>query len=172
MRKAGQVVLGLVIALTVCVAQDAVSVIHGTVKKVDKSTKTLVVKTADGTEHTVKVTDQAVIQGSKEGFDEVKDGSEVVVRCTTKGAEGTADELGRVGKDGMKATKGTITKMDKDTKTIVVKSADGTEKTFEYTDDAAKDIGKTTGKGVEKGTEVTVYYTEEAGKKIARFFSA
>ena len=50
------------------------------------------------------------------------------------------------------------------------KTADGTEKAFEYTDNTAKDVGKETGKGIEKGTKVTVYYTEEAGKKIAHFF--
>ena len=171
MKRTAQVILGLALALTVCVAQDVVSVIHGTVKKIDKSTKTVVVKTADGTEHTVKVTDAAVVHGSKEGFDGLKDGTEVVVRYTAKGTEKTADDLGKVGKDGMKATKGTITKIDKGTKTVVVKSADGTEKTFEYTANASKDIGEATGKGVEKGTKVTVYYTEEAGKKIAHFFA-
>jgi hypothetical protein len=31
---------------------------------------------------------------------------------------------------------------------------------------AAEDIGK----GTEKGTKVTVYYTEDAGKKVAHFF--
>ena len=41
--------------------------------------------------------------------------------------------------DGVKVTKGTITKVDKDTKTVVVKSADGTEESFEDTGDAAKD---------------------------------
>jgi preprotein translocase subunit YajC len=160
------------LALTVCVAQDVVSVIHGTVKKIDKSIKTVVVKTADGTEHTVKVTDSAVVHGSDEGFDGLKDGAELVVRCTAKGTEKTADDLGKVGKDGIKATKGTITKIDEGTKTVVVKSADGTEKTFEYTANASKDIGEAAGKGVEKGSKVTVYYTEEVGKKIAHFFAA
>lgn len=60
--------------------------------------------------------------------------------------------------------------MDDGTKTVVVKTADGTEKTFEYTDDAGKDMGKAVGAGTEKGAKVTVYYTEEAGKKIAHFF--
>ena len=87
-----------------------------------------------------------------------------------KGTEKTADDLGKVGKDGMKVTRGTVTKIDKGAKTIVMKSADGTEKAFECTDNAAKDVGKETGKGIEKGTKVTVYYTEEVGKKIAHFF--
>ena len=112
------------------------------------------------------------MHGTKEGFDGLKEGSEVVARCTAKGAEKTADDIGKVGKDGMKQTKGTITKIDKGTKTVVVKPADGTEKTFEYTGNAAKDLGKETGKGVVKGAKVTVYYTEETGKKIAHFFES
>jgi|SRR5215475_4579 len=163
--------LALAIAATVSVAQDVVSVVHGTVKKVDKATKTIVVKTADGTEHTVKVTDQAVVHGTKEGFEGLKEGSEVVARCTAKGAEKSADELGKIGKDGMKAAKGTVTEIDKGAKTAAIKSADGTEKTFQHTDHAAKDVAKSTGKGIEKGTKVTVYYTEGAGKKIAHFFA-
>jgi len=165
-------ILILPFVLTICAAQDLVSIIHGTIKKVDKDTKTVVVKTADGTEHAIKVTDQATIHGTEHGFDGLKEGSEVVVRCTEKGADKTADDLGKVGKDGMKVTKGTITKVDKGTKTVVLKSADGTEKTFEYTDNAAKDMGKAVGAGSEKGAKVTVYYTEEAGKKIAHFFAS
>lgn len=159
-----------VLVVTFCAAQDVVSVVHGTVKKVDKSTQTVVVKTADGTEHTIKVTGQATVHGTKEGFDGLKEGSEVVARYTAKGGEKTADDLGKVGKGGMKVTKGTITKVDEGSKTVVVKSADGTEKTFEYMGDAGKDVGKATGKGAEKGAKVTVYYTEDAEKKIAHFF--
>jgi preprotein translocase subunit YajC len=44
------------------------SIVPGTVKKVDKSTKTGVVKPADGTEHTIKVADQATVHGTKELF--------------------------------------------------------------------------------------------------------
>jgi hypothetical protein len=53
---------------------------------------------------------------------------------------------------------------------MVVKTADGTEKTFKLTDHAAKDAGKDIGEGSEKGAKVVVYSTEESGKKVARFF--
>jgi preprotein translocase subunit YajC len=167
-----RILLILPFMLTICTAQDLVSVIHGTIKKVDKDTKTVVVKTTDGTGHTIKVTDQATVHGTEQGFDSLKEGSEVVVRCSEKGADKTADDLGKIGKDGMKVTKGTITKVDKDTKTVVVKSADGTERSFEYTDDSAKDLGKAAGKGTKKGSKATVYYTEEGGKKVAHFFAS
>ncbi len=160
----------LALGTILCLAQDVASIIHGTVKKVDKATKTVVVKTADGTEHTVKIASDATVKGTKEGLDGLKEGSELVVRTTGKGAEETGVAIGKVGKDSMKVTKGTIEKVDKGTKTVVVKSADGTEKTFEYTDNAAKDMGKAVGSSTEKGAKVTVYYTEETGKKIAHFF--
>jgi hypothetical protein len=163
-------VAGLALAASMSVAQDVVSFIHGTVQKVDKTTKTIVVKTKDGTDHTIKITGDDAVKGTKDGFDGLKQGSEVVVHATGKGAEATADAVGKVGKDGMKVTKGTVEKIDKGTKTLVVKSADGTEKTFEYTGSALEDSGKAVGQGTEKGAKVTVYYTEEAGKKIAHFF--
>jgi hypothetical protein len=169
MKKLGRLAVCIILGGAVCMAQDVVSFLHGTIKKVDKTTKTIVVKTADGTEHTIKVTDAATVKGTKEGFDGLKDGSEVVVRTTGKGVDETAVDVGKVGKDGLKSTKGTIEKFDKDTKTIVVKSADGTEKTFELTGKALDDAGKATASGVTKGAKVTVYYTEEGGKKVAHY---
>jgi arginine repressor len=171
MKNLAYFVACLVLGAVICVADDLVSFIHGTVTKVDHTTKTIVVKTADGTEHTVKVTDSAVIKGSKDGFDGLKEGTEVVARTTKKGAVESADEVGKVSKDGLKATKGTITKFDKDAKTVTVKTADGTEKAFELSGRAVADAGKATGKGVEKGAKVTVYYTEEGGKKTAHYIA-
>ena len=169
MRKLGILAICTILATLICVAQDVVSVVHGTVTKVDQGTKTVVVKTADGTEHTIKVTGDTAYKGTKEGFDGLKEGTEVVAHTTGKGVEETGVEIGKVGKDSLKVTKGTVTKVDHGTKTVVVKAADGTEKTFEYTDTAGKDMGKAVGAGTEKGAKVTVYYTEEAGKKTAHF---
>ncbi|MGB9433899.1 MAG: hypothetical protein WBQ89_16770 [Candidatus Acidiferrum sp.] len=171
MKRLGRFAICVMLGVGLCAAQDLVSIIHGTIKKVDHATKTVVIKTADGTEHTIKVTDDATVKGTKEGFDGLKEGTEVVARTTGKGVDESAVEVGKVSKDGFKATKGTVTKFDKDTKTVVVKTADGTEKTFELTDDAVKDAGKATGKGVAKGAKVTVYYTEEGGKKTAHFLA-
>lgn len=170
MGKLARLAACLMVAAVICLAQDVVSFVHGTIKKVDKTTKTVVVKSADGTEHTIKVTGDTTIKGTKEGFDGLKEGTEVVARTTGKGVDETGVAIGKVGKDSYKVTKGSIVKVDQGAKTVVVKSVDGTEKTFEYTADASKDIGKAVGAGTEKGAKVTVYYTEDAGKKIAHFF--
>jgi hypothetical protein len=168
MKNLGSLAACLILAAVVCSAQDVFHFIHGTIKHVDSATKTVVVKTADGTEHTIKVTGDTTVKGTKEGFDGLKEGTEVVARTTGKSVDETAVDIGKVGKDGLKAAKGTVTKFDEGTKTVVVKTADGTEKTFELTGEAAEDAGK----GVAKGAKVTVYYTEEGGKKVAHYVSS
>lgn len=171
MGKLGRLAACMVLAAGICMAQDVVSFLHGTVKKVDKTTKTVVIKTADGTEHTVKIAGDATVKGTKDGFDGLKEGSEVVARTTGKGVDETAVDVAKVSKDGYKSTKGTVEKFDKDAKTVTIKAADGTEKTFELSGKAVEDAGRATGKGVEKGAKVTVYYTEEGGKKTAHYLS-
>jgi arginine repressor len=171
MGKLGRLAISLIAAAAICAAQDAVSIIHGTVEKVDSATKTVVVKTADGTEHTIKVTGDTTYKGTKAGLGDLKEGTEVVARTTGKGIDETGAEIGKIGKDSVKVTKGTIVKVDNGTKTVVVKTADGTEKTFDFTETAGKDMGEAVGAGTAKGAKVTVYYTEETGKKIAHFFA-
>src|SRR5580658_5682153 len=155
-------------------AQDVVSAVHGTITKVDAGTKTVVVKTADGTEHTLKFVDKTTVHGvdagAKDSFHGLKEVTEVVAHSTEKGTEKTAVEFDKVGKDGIKSVDGTITHIDRGTKTVAVKTADGTEETFKLSGHAAEDAGKDIAKGTEKTTKVTVYYTEEAGKKTAHFF--
>jgi len=53
-----------------------------------------------------------------------------------------------------------------------VKTADGAEDTYRLTDRAARTVGKDVATGAEKTGKVTVYYTEEAGHKVAHFFKS
>lgn len=157
--------------------EDVITAVRGTVTRLDAATKTMLVKTADGTEHTFhfigKTTvhgAQATATGAKDAFHGLTEGSEVVAHYTAKGGEETAVEVDKVGKDGMHAVDGTVSRVSSDGKTVVVKAADGTEHTFHVvghdTAASAKDIGK----GADKGAKYTVYYTESAGKKVAHFF--
>jgi hypothetical protein len=143
-------VSGLGLALLACsafAADDVASAVVATVKTVDKGTKTVVVKTADGTEHTFHFVGktvahgaEATAHGSKDAFEGMKEGDEVVVHYTVKGTVKTAKEIDHIGKDGLQ--------------------------TYHLTVDA----GKETGKGLDKAGKVTVYYTEDAGKKVVHFF--
>jgi hypothetical protein len=160
-------------AIAMFAADDVVTAVEGTVKKVDAGTKTVVVKTADGTEHTVHFVAKTSVHGwdateagAKDGMHGVKEGSHVVVHYTAKGTEKTAQEMDRIGDGGLKVTEGTVEKIDRGGKTLAVKTADGAEVTYKVTDHAVVD----TGKGIAKASKVTVYYTEEGGKKIVHFF--
>jgi hypothetical protein len=157
-------------------AQDVVHAVDGTVKKVDAGTKTLVVETKDGTEHTFQYAGDVTVHGAKDtkrgavdAAHGVEEGSKVAVHYTTVGGKDTAHEIDKIGDDGLKATDGTVSHIDRGAKTIAVKTADGTEETFHLTDRAAKDTGKGVAEGVDKSAKVTVYYTEKAGTKTAHF---
>jgi len=93
------------------VAEDVVHAVSGIVKSVDKGTKTMVVKTSDGTEHTIKWTDQTTVTGAKDAgkgvadastatYEGAKEGTKVTVKYTEKGGEKTAVAI----KEASKAT--------------------------------------------------------------------
>lgn len=164
-------------AVAMFAADDVVTAVEGTVKKVDAGTKTVVVASADGTEHTVHFAKKTAVHGwdasdagAKDGMHGVKEGSHVVVHYTAKGSVATADEVDKIGDGGLKVTEGTVSTIDRGSKVLAVKTADGAVATFKISDHAVTDAGKDTGKGVVKASKVTVYYTEDGGKKIVHFF--
>ena len=117
----------LLFALAALSAQDVATAVEGAVKKVDSGTKTVVVKSADGAEHTFHFLGRTVVhgseataKGSKDAFHGLKEGSEVAVHYTVKGGRETADEVDHIGKDGMKATEGTISHIDRGAKTLEI----------------------------------------------------
>jgi hypothetical protein len=177
MKTIGRVVLVLLLVSAAYAAEDVVTAVHGTIKKIDSITKTVVVKTADGSEHSLHFLDKSAVHGvdasaeaATDSWHGLKEGSEVVAHYSRKGTEDTAWEIDKVGKDGLKRTDGMIKDIDRDGRKLILKSGDGVESTFRLTDHAAKDGGKDIVKGMEKSTKVTVYYTEDAGNKIAHFF--
>ena len=167
---------GLVLALLAggaFAADEVVSAVAGSVKAVDKGTKTVVVKAADGTEHTFHFIGktashgaEATANGSKDAFLGLKERDDVVVHYTEKGAVETAQEVDHVGKGGLKMSVAAVKSVDHGAKTVTVKTAEGAEETYHLTGDAVRE----TGKGLDKSGKVTIYYTEEGGKKIAHFF--
>ncbi len=170
-------VLGVVF-LVFCSTAFAITAVRGTVERIDSTAKTIVVKAVDGTEHTFHFVARTAVHGgekadaaAKESFRGLKEGSDVVVHYTAKGTEETAEEVDHIGEGGLKTTEGTITQLDRSAKTVTVKTADGTEQAFHMTDHAAEDGGRDISEGAEKSGKVTVYYTEQAGHKVAHFFS-
>jgi hypothetical protein len=165
-------------AIAVIYAQDLTHVVSGTIEKVDSAAKTVAVKTADGTVETVKFTEKTTVHGLKDaakGADLAgKEGGHVIVHTTGEGAEKTAHSIQWFGDKTVHTAEGTVEDVGSGTKTVAVKSADGTKQAFEVSEHATVDTGKTVGRytalGAKKGEHVTVYYTEEAGKKIVHVF--
>jgi hypothetical protein len=177
MNTIRNIVLVVLLVCAACAAEDVVSAVHGTIEKVDSITKTIVVKTADGTEHSMHFTDKAAVHGAHASMDAandswhgLKEGTEVVAHYTTEGTEDTALEIDKIGKAGLKSSAGTIEDIDRGGRKLVVASSDGVKSTYRLTDHAAKDGGRDIGESTEKGTRITVYYTEEAGRRVAHFF--
>ncbi len=176
--RAVLVIFGACFAFTVARGQNPTHVITGTVEKVDAGAKTVAVKTADGTVETVKFTEKTTVHGLKDGAKGAdlvgKEGGHVIVHTTGEGAEKTAHSVEWFGDKTVHTTEGTVEDVGKGTKTVAVKTADGTKEAFEVSEHATVDTGKTVGRytavGAKKGEHVTVYYTEEAGKKIAHVF--
>jgi hypothetical protein len=154
------------------------NVITGTIEKVDSGAKTIAVKTADGTVETVKFTEKTTVHGLKDagkGADLAgKEGGHVIVHTAGEGADKTAHSVEWVGDKTVHTAEGTVEDVGKGSKTVAVKTADGTKETFVVADhatvDTGKDVARYSARGAKKGEHVTVYYTEEAGKKIAHVF--
>lgn len=180
-RAGSQMVLALAATCYIAAAyadQASTNVITGTIEKVDSGGKTIAVKTADGTVETVKFTEETAIHGLKDaakGGDLAgKEGGHVIVHTVGEGADKTAHTVEWVGDKTVHTTEGTVEDVGKGSKTVAVKTADGTKQTFVVADHAVvnsgKDISVYSVRGAKKGEHVTVYYTEEAGKKIAHVF--
>jgi hypothetical protein len=172
------VLLALALCLVLSPRSMATDIITGIIDRVDSAAKTIAVKTADGTVQTVKFTDSTTVSGLKDaekGADLVgKEGGHVIVHTTGEGADKTAHSVHWFGDETVHMTEGTVDEVGAGSKTVAVKTADGTKQTFEVADHATVDTGKSvaryTAQGAKKGEHVTVYYTEEAGKKIAHVF--
>jgi hypothetical protein len=79
--------------------EDAFHLVSGFVKHVDHGAKTMVVKTADGTEHTIKWTGDTAWEGTKDSGKGIAEGTKVSVEYTEKGGEKTAIGVKDIGKD-------------------------------------------------------------------------
>jgi hypothetical protein len=159
-------------------AQNSTNVITGTLDKVDSGAKTIGVKTADGTVETMKFSEKTTVHGLKDagkGADLAgKEGGHVIVHTAGEGGDKTAHSVEWVGDKTVHTTEGTVEDVGKGSRTVAVKTADGTKESFVVADHAVvnsgKDVARYSAQGAKKGEHVTVYYTEEAGKKIAHVF--
>jgi hypothetical protein len=177
-RKLAVVLTGIVtLSGLIRASEQGHGVLAGTVTDVGSTTKTVVVKAADGTEHTFAYAEHTTVHGGKDigtgtedAFQGLEKGGKVAVHYTAEGGKETADEVDKIGEDGLKPVKVTVTHVDRGGKYIAVKTADGAKDSFRVTARASEEIGDEVAKGGEKAAKGTVYVTDEAGHKVVVHF--
>lgn len=172
----------MVLTLAVQAQQDkATGVSHdliGVITKLDSGAKRLVLKTPEGVETSIRFTEKTTVSGIKEGTSALmlagREGTHVVVHYTGEGTERTAVSIDHIGKDAPKVMEGSIARVDKGSRTLVVKTASGTEETVALSERATIDTAKGSVKmadfAAKDGEHVTVHYTVEGTRKIGHFF--
>ncbi|MGO8793815.1 MAG: hypothetical protein ACLQLC_03245 [Candidatus Sulfotelmatobacter sp.] len=172
-----RIFLVAVLLSTAYADEDLVHAIHGTIEKIDHGSETVVIKTGDGVKHSLHATEDVAVhdadasdKAATASWHGLTEGSEVVAHYTKRGTEESALEIDKIGKDGLKTAEGSIKELDRGGKKLVIDTGNGTKQTFRLTDHATEDAGKDIAKGAEEGTKVTVYYADDAGRKVAHFF--
>jgi hypothetical protein len=147
--------------------------LEGTVQKTYAAANSIIVNTADGMEHLVHFTKRTLVHGASaanDAFQGLEKGSHVVVHYAAEGDQKTAVEVDRVGEDGLKTMEGTVTHVDRKGQTLSIKLADGSKETLRLTERAAADVGEDVDRAADDAPRVIVYYTDEAGERVAHFF--
>ena len=148
--------------------------LEGTMKKFYRAANTIIVTTIDGVEHVYHFTKDLLVHGGKgrgvDALQGLREGNTVVVHYTVEGVEESAREIDRVGDEGLKVTEGVVTRIDRGRKQITIRFDNGKTETLRLTDRAAADAGKDVDQGGAGATKVIVYYSDEAGRKVAHFF--
>ncbi len=148
--------------------------IEGTVQQTYAGLNTVVVKTVDGIEHLIHFTERTVVHGSattgNDALRGIDEGSRVVVHYTAQGDTKGADEIDRIGGDGLKAVEGVIVNVDRRAQTISIRLADGSRQTLRLTERAASDVGKDLDAATAGTAKVVVYFNDEAGRRVAHYF--
>ena len=172
MRSLWRLALALVgtVALGTAPAYGQGPAIHGltgtiateaTIKAEHKAAHTIVVETADGVEHVYDAAKSLVVHGGKD-LSDLKPGTTVIIHY----AGNTAQEIDRVGADGLSITEGIATKIDRAKREITIRYDNGKIEKLKLTDRAAADAGKNIG----ADARVVVYYSEETGGKVTHYF--
>jgi hypothetical protein len=147
---------------------------EGTIQETYGGANKVLVKTADGIEHLFHLKGRSTVHSGDAAGDEalrgLKKGTPVVVHYTTEGEDLTAEEIDRLGDEGLRQVEGMVTGVNRGDRTISIKLADGTRQTLRLSDRAAANVGKDIDRAVDGTAKVIVYYKDEAGQRVAHYF--
>jgi hypothetical protein len=153
-------------------AQGAMA-LEGSMKQFYRAANVVVVTTIDGVEHMYHFAKNVVVHGAKEpgvdALEGMREGSTVVVHYTIRGEEASVQEIDLFGDEGLKITEGVISHVDRRRKEITIRYGNGKTETLRMTDRAAAESEKAL-EGTAAGTKIVVYYSDDAGRKVAHYF--
>ena len=148
--------------------------LEGTLKTVCRATNIVIVTTIDGLEVVYHFAKGLVVHGGKgagvAALAALKEGSTVVVHYSVEGPEPLAHEIDRIGDEGLKVTEGMVTRIDRGRKQITIRFDNSKTEAFRLTDRAAAEAARDIGHPEPGATKVVIYYSDEAGHKVAHFF--
>lgn len=144
---------------------------EGTIREEHKAANKIVVETSDGVKHVYDTAKGLLVHGGKDNtLSDLKPGTTVVVHYTTGAAGDAAQEIDRVGENGLSVTEGMVSDINRGKKEITIRYNDGTTEKLKLTDRSAADAGKDVGADAIGVTRVVVYYSDEAGQKVVHYF--
>jgi hypothetical protein len=147
---------------------------EGTVQETYDGASKILVKAADGIERLFHLNRRSTVHSGDAAGDEalrsLKKGTPVVVHYTMEGENLTAEEIDRLGDEGLKQMEGVVTAVNRNERTISIRLADGTGQTLRLSDRAAADVGKEIDRAGDSTARVIVYFKDEAGQRVAHYF--
>jgi hypothetical protein len=146
--------------------------LEGAMKKFYRAANVVIVTTMDGVEHAYHFAKDLVVHGGKgsgvDALEGLREGSTVVVHYTVEGTEPTAHEIDPLGSEGLEVTEGIVKRIDHGRKQVIVGYDNGRTEAFRLTDRAAAE--NIANDAVAGRSKVVIYYSNEAGQKVAHFF--
>jgi hypothetical protein len=138
---------------------------EATIKAEHQAAHKIVVETKDGAEHVYDAATGLLVHGGTGPLSDLKPGTTVIIHYTPGN---TAQEIDRVGADGLSTMEGIATKIDRGKKEITIRYDNGKIEKLKLTDRAAADVGKNIG----ADTRIIVYYSDNAGAKVTHYFKS
>ncbi len=147
---------------------------EGTIQETSEAGHTVLVKAADGIERLFHLNRRSTVHSGdaagEEALRALKKGTPVVVHYTTDGANLTAEEIDRLGDDGLKQMQGVVTAVNRSDRKISIKLADGTRQTLRLSERAAAEAGEDIDQAGDGTVRVIVYFRDESGERVAHYF--
>jgi len=106
---------------------------------------------------------------AEEALGGLKKGTRVVVRYAADGANLTAGAIDRQGRESLKEMSGSVVAITLEERTISVRLSDDSIQTLRLSDEAAGDA-QVIGRTADTGANVIVYYRNESGQRVAKYF--